>query len=118
MFLTGDTRSSGTDEATELKWGGTRFRLSDKAVQADSTCGISGVTGPACLGHPPACEQDGSNYKDSYEAKEGDANHEGRRLDFFNLFRVGLEVNHFTPSVYVARKQRIGSLIGIQGEKL
>jgi hypothetical protein len=58
------------------------------------------------LGHPPACDQDGSNDKESEEGKEGNANHEGRGFDFFNLFQVGLEVDHFTTIRLGLRKSK------------
>jgi len=50
------------------------------------------------LGHPPACDQDGRNDQQREEGEKGDAKHECRGLQFFNLFCVVLEVNHFTET--------------------
>ena len=50
------------------------------------------------LGHPPACDQDGRNDQQREEGEKGDAKHECRGLQFFNLFCVVLEVNHFAKT--------------------
>ena len=64
------------------------------------------------LGHPPACDQDGSNHKESKEAKERDAEHERCGLQFFNLvwnlFCVDLEVNHIT--IPIQRCEKLGTI--------
>ena len=59
------------------------------------------------LRHPPACDRDDSTGKDRQTSYDGESNQEGRRLDFFNLFQVGLEVDHFTPHpFYVCAKEK------------
>ena len=65
----------------------------------------------------PACDQDDRNHQNYYEAKKGDAKHECRGLQFFNLVRVGLEVYHFTAIRFRCLKAIPPSLIGSRGGK-
>jgi hypothetical protein len=67
---------------------------------------------------PPARDQDDSTRKDRQTSYDGESNHEDRRLDFFNLFWVGLEVDHGSPHTLQFAKIIEANLIGIQGGKL